>query len=490
MKRKIKDYINKVDYAVLCSSIEEWDKINDLLGKKGLTRDYGDISDPDNVFVDCIHINGKGTASKKYYEQKSYIIYSASDFLEEEFKFEVGKWYKINNNYTKFLILQNKSEIFGSEHIYNNEHHMSEIKSGTWVFKLSDNPVLLTDLSEIQQYLPPNHPDLIVKLTSFPLEGCVYDDSGLLIKKEEAMFKKDDYIVVLEKSNGNLEWMSPNNVYKQYINNIKLYVRVDNKGGLTNCNDVTFDKPETWRYATSEEITEYERIGKPFDVTTLIKKEKSLVKQVQEGLKLKGRWLKCIKQCDWNTINVGEYIQILENNSLVPYVEWKDNKENYCIDLDRIDKAEFELMPEGFSPNEKEWIPKVGEYIMYKEKDLLEVTLVNEDKIFNYWIRHIPNSFSGGGFGWKAYKDKIRKALPHEIPITSACILYNGENISKSFEVSQYYEFDGKSFNQDIYIAPITKKTKKLQTITIESTTDLNLNLTKIKSKQIQTIKI
>ena len=43
---------------------------------------------------------------------------------------------------------------------------------------------------------------------------------------------------------------------------------------------------------------------------------------------------------------------------------------------------------------------------------------------------------------------------------------------------------------KDIYIAPIIKKETKIQTITIESTTDLNLNLTKIKSKQIQTIKI
>ncbi len=117
---------------------------------------------------------------------------------------------------------------------------------------------------------------------------------------------------------------------------------------------------------------------------------------------------------------------------------------------------------------------------------------VNEANNSNIAFHTIESNSSGNHWGCVYEKGTWAEiiSLPNEIPITSNCILYNGENISKSFEVSQYYEFDGKSFNQDIYIAPITKKTKKLQTITIESTTDLNLNLTKIKSKQIQTIKI
>lgn len=81
-KRKIKDYIGQ-KIAIYCSSKEEWDKIDNLFGKKGLTRNYGDVSDLDNTFVNCIHINGMGTASKKYYEKENYSIYPASDFLEE-----------------------------------------------------------------------------------------------------------------------------------------------------------------------------------------------------------------------------------------------------------------------------------------------------------------------------------------------------------------------------------------------------------------------
>jgi ribosomal protein S8 len=88
--KQIKDYINK-QVAIYCSSREEWDKINKLCGYKGLTREYGAISDPDNKFVDCIHINGKGTACKTHYEKESYIVYPASDFLEEWIP-KVGDW--------------------------------------------------------------------------------------------------------------------------------------------------------------------------------------------------------------------------------------------------------------------------------------------------------------------------------------------------------------------------------------------------------------
>lgn len=561
-KRKIEDYENKL-VAIFCSSIEEWDKINDLLGKKGLTRDYGDISDPDNAFVDCIHINGRGTASKKHYEQASYTIYSASDFLQEEPEFEGGKWYKRNeiSNSKGYLMyvkpleinIKDNKQIY-KERINGDGEYINLKKTSSCTFK---NFTLLTNLEEIQEFLPEGHADKIkteiipeyveyidtkykgkivkvedwccgsyckvifyngIKEQPFKhlvkpstraeyeaqnkpkqlnvkdlikgeiyvfdinsiknfiskfdysdsynyydtcfiqgnefdnepesatigdinnirlanneekkwLTTCIsqdkfipkenlhlYDDSGLLIKKEEAMFKKNDYIVVLYNDNSLNSWT--NQCFKQLEDLYYLKVVKNLNGNTDGWSVINFKNQSKWRYASSAEILEYERIGKPFDVTTLIKKEKSLVKQVQEGLKLKDRWVKCVKECGWNTINVGEYIQILENNSLVPYVEWKDNKEKYCIDLDRIDKAEFELMPEGFSPNEKEWIH-------------------------------------------------------NQYPLTPI----------ESFQPSIY---DLK----DIHIPSITKKTKKLQTITIESTTDLNLNLTKIKSKQIQTIKI
>ena len=86
-------------------------------------------------------------------------------------------------------------------------------------------------------------------------------------------------------------------------------------------------------------------------------------------------------------------------------------------------------MPEGFIPpteekidfssketKQEEWIPKVGEYIIFDEADILLVTEVLYDKHHDYWVRHTPKSFSGGGFGFKPYKHRIRKATSAEIP--------------------------------------------------------------------------
>ena len=154
--KNINDY-KGTETAIEVNSIEEFDKIKKLLGhnQKGIN-----CFKKSNNYISCFSDNYD---NKEWWINKGFTLYKASDFLEEVPKFEEGKWYKVNDKYTKFLILENESLILGSEHIYDNEHHMSEIKSGTWVFRLSDNPVLLTDLSEIQQYLPPNHPDLIAK---------------------------------------------------------------------------------------------------------------------------------------------------------------------------------------------------------------------------------------------------------------------------------------------------------------------------------------
>ena len=721
MKRNINDY-KDTKTAIEVNSIEEFDKIKKLLKHK----QQGNLC-LKNVNLDelnyCVACDSDDYGKKDWWLKEGFTIYSANDFLEEESKFEAGRWYKVGNQYTKFLILQNKSSILGSEHIYDNEHHMSKIKSGTCIFKLSDNPVLLTDLSEIQEFLPDNHPDKIkieiipeyveyidtkykgqivkveewtihsfccirfengqreqpfkhlvksstkdayeaqnkpkqltvddliegeiyfgkiknggdiifkpkvcelysnssnVSIHSFAkrnnfdqvinirlttnkekkwLNTCIsqdkfipkedlhlYDDNGLLIweigcyyklnftdststyiklskkiddrifgneytdstgkwyyseiiwstkqlkthekvdkpnQKKEAMFKKNDYIVVLYNDNSLNSWT--NQCFKQLEDLYYLKVVKNLNGNTDGWSVINFKNQSKWRYASSAEILEYERIGKPFDVTTLIKKEKSLVKQVQEGLKLKDRWVKCVKECGWNTINVGEYIQILENNSLVPYVEWKDNKEKYCIDLDRIDKAEFELMPEGFSPNEKEWIPKVGDWV-YAEKSSSKdwridkyIPLFQVKEIKYGYLRPEKDVAEGIDIEF------CRKALPNEIPIEQQSIkqypltkeecfidlkntkIWIGDNPELSRKVqeiamhlgsiihNQYPLTPIESFQasiydlKDIYIAPIIKKETKIQTTIIESSVDLNLNLTKIKSKQIQTIKI
>ena len=37
-----------------------------------------------------------------------------------------------------------------------------------------------------------------------------------------------------------------------------------------------------------------------------------------------------------------------------------------------------------------------------------------KEKNYGLWFKHIPESFSGGGFRYNAYKDKIRQITPEK----------------------------------------------------------------------------
>ena len=189
------------------------------------------------------------------------------------------------------------------------------------------------------------------------------------------------------------------------------------------------------KFISKEDLHLYDDSG------LLIKKK--LIKQIEEGLDLTDRWIKCIKKCDWEDINIGEYVQI-KSKRIIANVEWK-NKDGYYLNLKRVEETkEFELMPEGFSPYEF----KIGDYLFdscYKQNPLAP-----KESFFTETDKMIINGFLNG----------------------------NGQIFRNNID------------SEDIYIMPITKKQTKIQTITIESITNLNLNLKTIKPKQIQIIKI
>lgn len=85
------------------------------------------------------------------------------------------------------------------------------------------------------------------------------------------MFKKDEYIVTLWKTVGT-SCAKDNYIFKQRekYDYLKPYIDLDGDGGNGN-NKLPFNNPLVfkWRYATPQEIAEYERLGKPFDVTEL-----------------------------------------------------------------------------------------------------------------------------------------------------------------------------------------------------------------------------
>lgn len=80
------------------------------------------------------------------------------------------------------------------------------------------------------------------------------------------MFKKDDYIVILD---GNNYGFKTNYIIKQRENIEYVRPYLDCKHSKTNGLPSLVYNSSVWRYATQEEIDEYDRLGKPYDVTTL-----------------------------------------------------------------------------------------------------------------------------------------------------------------------------------------------------------------------------
>ena len=197
-----------------------------------------------------------------------------TDFLPDghpdkvkNFKPEVGKWYSFNWDYS------------GKDHIViakikkvEEDYFAVSWRSYSWLDKsYSDSDAYrfkdisnIKELSikEIQPYLPIGHPD---KITSIK-------------------FKKGEYIVLIsdgQSTSGTTLVQSDqfikNHCYKVRENNTFLRPELDSCGSTANgweCilyNPNKFHKNRNWRYATQEEIDEYERRGKPYDVTELNK---------------------------------------------------------------------------------------------------------------------------------------------------------------------------------------------------------------------------
>ena len=90
------------------------------------------------------------------------------------------------------------------------------------------------------------------------------------------MFKEDDYIVTLniDHTGGfGTSCAKENYCFKQRQAEWYISPEIDLEGSTTNSNGgLNFNsngKLIDWRYATPQEIEEYDRLGKPFDVTTI-----------------------------------------------------------------------------------------------------------------------------------------------------------------------------------------------------------------------------
>lgn len=105
--------------------------------------------------------------------------------------------------------------------------------------------------------------------------GNYFSESGIKFTKE--FFTKGEYIVTLDPLCLNDRYFPTNYCFKQSIDEKYLKVKKDIKGTPNGWVQYSKNlKNFLWRYATNEEIVEYEQQGKPFDVTIFNKKKNIL----------------------------------------------------------------------------------------------------------------------------------------------------------------------------------------------------------------------
>ena len=206
-----------------------------------------------------------------------------SDILDskEKVKFEKGKWYKNIGNTKDYIGKFDRldgSTWYCNAYIHEDIFHQEEVRLTS-----EFNEAIECSLEEIQQYFPLGHEDLI---------------------KDE--FKKDDYIIQLTTTNS--IYLSNIFIYVQLRNHRSLYAKKDNTGSTTQSSWVKYDNPKTWRYATPEEIVEYDRLSKPYNVEDFKKSE------VVEDFALPEKWV--IKRCNKSEPILNEWLH--KNKSRYP----------------------------------------------------------------------------------------------------------------------------------------------------------------------------
>lgn len=382
-------------------------------------------------------IEGSCVSIKEFPGTGKHSIDSLELYRDSETGFEVGKWYKTKaGSYVKFLKITSYAFI-ASEYIYHvDKRYVSD--QATFGPAKPSQFVLIQDLSTIQQYLPDGHPDKIEIVNT-------------------TKFRKDDYIVTLEGDFSMTSCAEVNYCFKQKTEVDYIEPCLDLRGSSSNGNlTLKFDKSdnlENWRYATKEEIAEYDRIGKPYDVTTL--KHKSLV----------GRYLKALCNGPNGATNYskGDYI-LIEKDDLEGRVfcsngfifgdwsyDWK--------------KCGVELMPEGFHPDQvkekkmrSEYITRSqcveGEIYVYDERciaefpegksvDISNKTTTNSHKwIWNLSIRHCTKEERELFNSLTAHIPKTQEQLLEEAarryPIGTSYIPLSNNGVVKNVTQSTY----------------------------------------------------
>ena len=396
-KRKIEDYKDK-KVAIHCSSKEEWDKIVGLINNGNVKKIHWQ-DEVNSGLSDTININGTGWSPKEYYIEEQYIIYPASDFLEEDKPFNVGdlvyleKHYKHeteSRDYSIDLPLNSPLEIKSidfTSNVYNNRQ-----KEWTLWFKGKslEHPAckfkLWQNTSELQEIKPK------VEMLPYPTDKKYF----------KAVVTKD-----IHREHISTKGSIPKLIPKGYQT---WFIECSYKDRILSKEDIVCPEDNRWDANIPAEYFEIVEDKKAF--------------KFEEG-----KWYKMSKTdniyrkcCESG--NICKYNEMINGYFKHHYSSGTSHWTPYLADLSEIQPYLPEGHPDKFkvetSINNTPF--KVGDYITVigtKSKfigDVLKITeIIDEGKNYGLWFKHIPESFSGGGFRYNAYKDKIRRSTPEEI---------------------------------------------------------------------------
>lgn len=234
-------------------------------------------------------------------------------------EFIKGKWYK-------FLWTVNNQIIYGKinnvsinsfdviEGIHNNNY---DTINGYFI-NMCENLELLTDLSEIQQWLPDGHEDKIKTIESkFEIGDIIDTDTNGYQYTSMDLWSKDEHP----------DW--------EHIKNCNC--RTASKKSLKILNKVYSIYTNSWWYNVEQYANWIS--------------EDCMSKHEEESKSLVGRWVKRISKIHYDLdygVPIGDYDIITlnedENNGLYILEKFTTCDKRYLLD-------EFELMPEGFNPD-------------------------------------------------------------------------------------------------------------------------------------------
>lgn len=119
------------------------------------------------------------------------------------------------------------------------------------------------------------------------------------------MFLKDEYVVISKDMTS--RFAIKDHIYKIRYNNKNIAPYLDSGDSTNNVFGIIYKDSNSWRYATKEEIAEYNRLGKPYDVTSLNKQPE---------------YVECL---EWqgSDCKIGEIYPITEYNSNINYCRIK-----------------------------------------------------------------------------------------------------------------------------------------------------------------------